>query len=60
MLNGLLRTLDRIRAGHAMTIRLLRALFADTSAYRFVEVGGNAERKLPGMGVHRGDLPVHA
>lgn len=49
-----------IRAGHAMTNRLLRALFADPAAYRFVEVGSSAERKLPGMGVHRGDLPVHA
>ena len=49
-----------IRAGHALTNRLLRALFADPAAYRFVEVGSSAERKLPGMGVHRGDLPVHA
>ena len=48
------------RAGHAMTNRLLRALFADPTAYRFVEVGGTAERKLPGMGVHRGDLPTVA
>jgi len=49
-----------IRAGHALTNRLLRALFADASAYRFVDVGGMTDRKLPGMGVHRGDLPVHA
>lgn len=47
-----------IRAGHAMTNRLLRALFADPTAYRFVDVVGTTERKLPGMGVHRGDLPV--
>lgn len=49
-----------VRAGHAMTNRLLRVLFADPTAWRFVECGVSTERKLPGMGVHRGDLPVHA
>lgn len=46
-----------IRAGHAMTNRLLRALFADPTAFRLVSVGDNVGGKLPGVGVHRGDLP---
>lgn len=50
-----------IRAGHALTNRLLRALFADPTAWRFVDVGHRAQGKLPGVGVHRGDLPaLHA
>ena len=48
-----------IRAGHALTNRLLRALFAQPDAWCFVECGAKTERKLPGMGVHRGDLPAH-
>ncbi|MDQ2065033.1 UDP-3-O-acyl-N-acetylglucosamine deacetylase [Xinfangfangia sp. CPCC 101601] len=53
-----------IRAGHAMTNQLLRALFADPDAYQLVLVGDNVGGKLPGVGVHRGDLPsqrrIHA
>lgn len=48
-----------IRAGHAMTNRLLRALFADPSAWMPVDCGTVTGCKLPGMGVHPGDLPVH-
>lgn len=47
-----------IRAGHAMTNRLLRALFADPTAWTMVECGAQTVGKLPGMGVHRGDLPL--
>lgn len=47
-----------IRAGHALTNRLLRALFADASAYRFVEVGEQTGCKLPGVGVIAADLPA--
>lgn len=47
------------RAGHAMTNRLLRALFARPDAWEFVECGLPAGRKLPGMGVLRSDIPVH-
>jgi UDP-3-O-[3-hydroxymyristoyl] N-acetylglucosamine deacetylase len=47
-----------IRAGHALTNKLLRALFADTEAYRFVDCGPQTLGKLPGVGVHAGDLPV--
>lgn len=46
-----------IRAGHAMTNRLLRALFADPAAFRIEGCGGRVGDKLPGVGVHRGDLP---
>jgi UDP-3-O-[3-hydroxymyristoyl] N-acetylglucosamine deacetylase len=49
-----------IRAGHAMTNRLLRALFADPTAWRMVECSAQTVGKLPGMGVHRSDLPATA
>lgn len=49
-----------IRAGHALTNRLLRALFAERDAWCEVEVGGVAGRKLPGIGVHAADLPGRA
>lgn len=48
------------RAGHALTNRLLRALFADPSAHAFVDCGPQTFGKLPGVGVHVGDLPVVA
>ena len=46
-----------IRAGHALTNRLLRALFADPEAFRLEGCAGWVGAKLPGVGVHRGDLP---
>lgn len=49
-----------VRAGHAMTNRLLRALFADPTAWRAHDCIGLASGKLPGVGVHRGDLPLSA
>jgi len=48
------------RAGHALTNRLLRALFADPAAWRRVDCGPQTLGKLPGVGVHAGDLPIHA
>jgi UDP-3-O-[3-hydroxymyristoyl] N-acetylglucosamine deacetylase len=48
------------RAGHALTNRLLRALFADPTAYMIVDCGPRTLGKLPGVGVHIGDLPVRA
>lgn len=48
------------RAGHALTNRLLRALFADARAYQIVDCGPRTLGKLPGVGVHVGDLPAHA
>jgi len=49
-----------IRAGHAMTNRLLRALFARRDAWSMVECGPMTGLKLPGMGVVRADLPAVA
>jgi UDP-3-O-[3-hydroxymyristoyl] N-acetylglucosamine deacetylase len=49
-----------MRAGHALTNRLLRALFADSTAWCVVDVGGSAGRMLPGIGVHTADLPSRA
>lgn len=46
-----------VRAGHALTNRLLRALFADPSSYALVDCGPQTLGKLPGVGVHLGDLP---
>ena len=49
-----------IRAGHALTNRLLRLLFATPGAYMIDDCDALAGGKLPGVGVHRGDIPVHA
>jgi UDP-3-O-[3-hydroxymyristoyl] N-acetylglucosamine deacetylase len=49
-----------LRAGHAMTNRLLRALFADPEAWRMVDCGPSMGMKLPGVGVIRSDIPVLA
>jgi UDP-3-O-[3-hydroxymyristoyl] N-acetylglucosamine deacetylase len=48
------------RAGHALTNRLLRALFADPAAFEIVDCGPRTLGKLPGVGVHAGDLPACA
>ena len=45
------------RAGHALTNRLLHALFARPSAYRLGECAGEARARLPGVGVARADVP---
>ena len=47
-----------IRAGHALTNRLLRAVFTDPTAWRAHDCVGLASGKLPGVGVVRHDLPV--
>lgn len=44
------------RAGHALTNRLLRALFAQPGAWEWVDCGFSTGRKLPGAGVTRADL----
>lgn len=46
-----------VRAGHALTNRLLRALFSRPEAYEFVDCGLPTGQKLPGVGVHPADLP---
>ncbi|MBC7143645.1 MAG: UDP-3-O-acyl-N-acetylglucosamine deacetylase [Rhodobacteraceae bacterium] len=48
------------RAGHAMTNRLLRALFANPAAYRIVECDAARRRLLPGTGINRADIPAVA
>jgi UDP-3-O-[3-hydroxymyristoyl] N-acetylglucosamine deacetylase len=45
-----------VRAGHAITNRLLRALFADPKAYRMVHCDRSAMARLPGSGVSPADL----
>lgn len=49
-----------VRAGHAMTNRLLRKLFATPGAWAEVDCADGTGGKLPGVGVHRGDLPLRA
>lgn len=48
------------RAGHALTNRLLRALFADRDAFAFVDCGPSTGLKLPGVGVAAADLQALA
>ncbi len=48
------------RAGHALTNRLLRKLFATPGAYRMVICNDAMSACLPGVGVHHNDLPVTA
>lgn len=45
------------RAGHALTNELLRSLFADPANYALVECDKRMENKLPGAGVHLGEMP---
>lgn len=49
-----------VRAGHALTNRLLRRLFAAPDAYVVDTCGWLTKAKLPGVGVHRADLPILA
>lgn len=48
------------RAGHALTNALLRELFANPDAYRFVEVDEMTAARLPGAGVHIAEIPAVA
>ncbi|MFN3937878.1 MAG: UDP-3-O-acyl-N-acetylglucosamine deacetylase [Gemmobacter sp.] len=49
-----------VRAGHALTNRLLRALFATAGAWEWVDCGAATGCKLPGVGVSPADLPATA
>jgi UDP-3-O-[3-hydroxymyristoyl] N-acetylglucosamine deacetylase len=49
-----------IRAGHALTNRLLRALFAAPDRWEMVVCDPRAWLALPGAGVVAGDLPARA
>lgn len=46
-----------VRAGHAMTNRLLHRLFATPGAWELCDVTAPAKLKLPGVGVARSDIP---
>lgn len=48
------------RAGHALTNKLLRKLFATPGAYSMVICDDAISARLPGVGVHRNDLPAIA
>ena len=48
------------RAGHALTNKLLRALFADPDAFRMVICDDLAAMRLPGVGVRHADIPAVA
>ena len=45
------------RAGHALTNDLLHALFADSESYEVVECDPDMAARLPGAGVHWGEIP---
>ncbi len=47
------------RAGHALTNRLLHKLFATPGAFVVDDCDDLAGGKLPGVGVHTGDLPLY-
>jgi UDP-3-O-[3-hydroxymyristoyl] N-acetylglucosamine deacetylase len=49
-----------VRAGHALTNRLLRLLFATPGAMSIDDCDDMAGGKLPGVGVYLGDLPAFA
>jgi len=46
-----------MRAGHALTNDLLHALFADPANYEWVQCDAEMARRLPGAGVHWGEIP---
>lgn len=46
-----------VRAGHAMTNRLLHALFSTPGAWELADVTAPTKLKLPGVGVVRSDIP---
>ncbi|MCT8161025.1 UDP-3-O-acyl-N-acetylglucosamine deacetylase [Pseudoruegeria sp. SHC-113] len=48
------------RAGHMMTNQLLRKLFADPTAFEMVTCDTQMALRLPGVGVHKADVPLHA
>lgn len=48
------------RAGHAMTNKLLRALFARPDAFQMILCDAEAARSLPGVGVCDADIPAVA
>ncbi|MDA5094475.1 UDP-3-O-acyl-N-acetylglucosamine deacetylase [Aliiroseovarius sp. KMU-50] len=48
------------KSGHAMTNKLLRALFDQPECWRLTTCSDDLARRLPGVGVNRSDLPLTA
>lgn len=48
---------EGVRAGHALTNKLLRALFSDPLAYALTPVTSSMGHLLPGMGLKKSDIP---
>ena len=46
-----------MRAGHALTNDLLHALFSDPANYEWVKCDAEMAQRLPGAGVHWGEIP---
>jgi UDP-3-O-[3-hydroxymyristoyl] N-acetylglucosamine deacetylase len=46
-----------VRAGHALTNELLRALFADPDAHEWLTCDADIAARLPGAGLHPGEVP---
>jgi len=46
-----------LRAGHALTNDLLRAVFSDPANYRIITCNAATTARLPGAGVHAGEIP---
>ena len=46
-----------MRAGHALTNDLLHAVFADAANYEWVDCDPAMAQRLPGAGVHWGEIP---
>jgi UDP-3-O-[3-hydroxymyristoyl] N-acetylglucosamine deacetylase len=46
-----------LRAGHALTNELLRAVFAEQDNYDLIECNAQTTALLPGAGVHWGEIP---
>lgn len=51
---------EGLRAGHALTGRLLQALFAAPDHYEIVTLHGAARKRLPGSGISLADMPLSA
>ncbi|WP_425038415.1 UDP-3-O-acyl-N-acetylglucosamine deacetylase [Primorskyibacter sp. S187A] len=56
----ILGTYTGVRSGHAMTNRLLRALFETPGAIAWVECDPSLTAMLPGVGVRRDEVPAVA
>lgn len=51
---------EGVRAGHALTGRLLQSLFADPAAYEIIQLDGEARKRLPGTDISFADLSLSA